>query len=148
MALWKVQLGDDALRLPRAATLLAQAGTPRSLYTISGGAIRLLSINGVVTTAVQAQANGTKLQFKPPLVAAIDLCAVGDITGLAVGQMVGITGVAANALVLGYGFVAQGTPWILGPGTIDMNCVASSTGAMRWTLRYLPLEPGAAVAVT
>jgi hypothetical protein len=144
MALWKVQLGDDALRLPKAPTTLAQAGV-KSLYSINGP-IRLLSIHGIVTTAIQAQANGTKLQFKPTGQTAIDLCAVGDITGLAVGQLVGMTGIAANALAFGWGIVGQTTPWMLSAGTLDMNCVASSSGAIEWILRYLPLRPNAAVA--
>ena len=145
MALWKVQLGDDALRLPKASTTLAQAGV-KSLYTISGGPIRLLSIMGIVTTAIQAQANGTKIQFKPTGQTAIDLCAVGDITGLQVGQVIGITGTAANAMLFGWGIPGQTTPWILGNGTIDMSCVASSTGALEWVLRYLQLRPNSAIA--
>ena len=147
MALWKVQLGDDALRLPRPATLLAQTPTPRPLYVVSGGAIRVLSIMGKVTTAVQAQANATKIQAKATGQTAVDMCATGEINGLAVGQVVGITGVAATALQLGWAIVGQTTPWIVVPGTIDMNCAAASTGAMSWVLRWLPLDPGAAVAL-
>ncbi len=148
MGLWKVQLGDDALRLPRPATLLGQGATPRSLYTISGGAVRILSIVGIVTTVVQAQANATKLQAKATGQTAVDMCATGDINALAVGQVCGITGVAATALQFGWAIVGQTTPWIVLPGTIDQLCAAASTGAMRWVLRYLPLDPGAVVSLS
>jgi hypothetical protein len=139
--------GIPGIPLPRPATPLAQGGV-RSLYTIAGGMVRLVQIFGVVTTAVAATANATKLQFKPTGQTAIDLCATADINGLIVGQVVGITGTAANALVIGYGFVAQATPWMVGPGTLDMNCVASVAGAMRWGLLWVPVDPGAVVSIT
>lgn len=148
MSLWRVQLGDDALRLPRPATLLAQSPTPRPLFTVSGGAVRVLSIIGICTTVVQAQANATKLQAKATGQTAVDMCATGELNGLAVGQVIGITGVAATALQLGWAIVGQTTPWIVLPGTIDMNCAAASTGAFRWVLRYLPMEAGAVVALS
>jgi hypothetical protein len=140
------QVGLPGIPLPRVATLLAQSGV-RSLYTVAGGVVRVIQIFGVVTTAVAAGANGTKIQFKPTGQTAIDWCAVGDIASLAVGQMVGITGTAANALLFGWGIDGQTVPKLAGPGTIDMNCVASSAGAMRWGILWVPIDPGASVSI-
>lgn len=140
----RVTVVQNGLVLPRGAKTLPQAGV-NSIYVISGGSIRLLSLVGFVATAIQAQANATKLQAKATGQTAVDLCAPGDISGLALGQMVGITGVAANALQFGWAIVGQTTPWNLLPGTIDVNCAASNTGAFRWVLRYEALEPGAFV---
>jgi len=147
MSLMKAQIAQFGYVLPRSATLLAQNPTVRSLYTITGGFIHIMQLYGVVTTLVQAQANATKLQFKATGQTAVDLCATGDINGLAVGQIAGVSGVLATALQLGWGVVSQSTGFLAGPGTIDMNCAAASTGAMRWVLRWVPVDPGAFVAI-
>lgn len=137
----RVQAVERGLRLPRGATLLAQSGV-RSLYTIVGGSLRIISLQGFVTTAIQAQANATKIQSKATGQTAVDMCATGDINGLAVGQPVGITGVAATGLQFGWAIIGTTTPWIVVPGTIDLNCAASSTGAIRWMLSWEPIDPG------
>ena len=132
------------LRLPRGATALAQTGV-KSLYTVVGGIIRLRTIRGMVTTVIQTQTNNAKLQFKATGQTAVDLCATADITALAVGQLVGITGTAATALQKGWAIVSQSTAWDVPPGTIDLNCDASSTGAIRWVMNWEPVDPGAYV---
>jgi hypothetical protein len=38
-----------------------------------------------------------------------------------------------------YGFA------VVDPGTINLNCAASNTGSIKWTLSYAPFDPGAAV---
>jgi hypothetical protein len=36
-------------------------------------------------------------------------------------------------------------PILLQEGTIDLDCAATNTGAVAWTLFYLPLDDGAVV---
>ena len=142
----KVQAIERGLRLPHPAQTLAQTGV-KSIYTIVGGAIRAISLVGVVTTVIQTQTNNAKLQAKATGQTAVDMCATADITALAVGQLVGITGVAATALQKGWAIVGQTTPWIVLPGTIDLNCDASSTGACRWVLSWESVDPGSYVVL-
>lgn len=147
MSLLKAQIAQVGYVLPRGATLLAQTGV-RSLYTIAGGVVHIMQLYGIVTTVIQTQANATKLQAKATGQTAVDLCATADITALAVGQIVGVTGTLATALQTGWGIVSQSTGFLVLPGTIDLNCAASNTGAVRWVLRYIPVDPGAYVTIT
>jgi hypothetical protein len=146
MSLSKEQRIIDGVISTRAATPLAAAGTPRSLFVLGGGAIVIRQLYGVVTIPIAAVANNTKLQSKPTGIAAVDLCAVADITGLTAGQLVGITGAVANALVTGFVIAGQASGLLVQPGTIDLNCAAAlQTGAIRWVMRWSPAEPNAFV---
>lgn len=141
----RVTVVQTGLVLPRGSKTIPQNGVS-SLYTISGGPIRILYLFGQVTTVIAGGANNTKLQFKPTGQTAVDLCAVADINAQAVGQFASLVGPAATALALGWGVIAGSSDWLLGPGTIDLNCVqAAGTGAYKWTLGY-ESYPGAAVA--
>ena len=143
----RVTVVQNGLVLPRTATIIPQAGV-KSLYTISGGTIAILQIRGVVTTVIAGGANATKFQFKPSGQTAIDLCATAELNGLAVGQQIGVDGVPATAMVTGYGIAGASRAVILGPGTIDLNCVAAAgTGALRFIVRYLAEDPGAQIVL-
>jgi hypothetical protein len=41
--------------------------------------------------------------------------------------------------------VAQAAPLIVAAGTIDLSTAATNTGATKWLVRYIPIDPGAAV---
>jgi len=141
----RVTVVQDGLVLPRGATTIPQNGV-KSLFTISGGVIRIVQLFGVVTTVIAGGANNAKFQFKPTGQTAIDLCAVGDIgtTPLAVGQMLGAAGPVATALLTGWGIAGASQSFYAGPGTIDINCSpAAGTGAVRFVVRYQAVDPGA-----
>ena len=133
-----------------ATTLRATAALPAStaspIFTVTGK-IKLLDIIGEVTTVIQTQANNTKLIANPTVGADVDLCAVNDITADAVGTIYTITGTLANAMFAttsGAG-VAQAAPLIVAAGSIDLSCAATNTGAVKWLVRYQPIDPGACV---
>jgi len=133
------------------ATASLPATTTASLFTISTGRILLTSIVGEVTTVIQTQADNTKLQFDPTDAGATqDLCAVLDITADAVGTMYSITGTPGTAMQDSLNFVSAdkmlARPMILKPGAILLNCAATNTGAVKWSLTYVPIDQGAAVA--
>lgn len=118
-----------------------------ALFTITGGRIVVTQIVGEVTTAIQNQANNTKLVHNPTTGTDVDLCAVLNIAADEVGTLYGITGVFADALIgAGQAMRAQTQPLVLKPGTIDLNCAASNTGAVKWSLFWAPLDAGAYVA--
>lgn len=142
--------GTYGIKVERATASLPQT-TTATLFTISTGRVLVTSIIGEVTTVIQTQANNTKLQFDPTDAGATqDMCAVLDITADAVGTMYSIDGTPGNAMVDALNFLPANKtlarPIILKPGAILLNCAASNTGAAKWSLTYLPLDVGAAVA--
>lgn len=122
------------------------ATTSGNLFSVSGRII-LTSIVGQVTTAIQAQANAIKLEaFLTAAAAATDLCVAVDANGQGVGKLLGISGNPTVAGMFGYGVPQTNEMFVNGPGFIRLNTAATNTGQMSWTLTYIPLDDGAAVA--
>jgi len=136
---------DGTVTTRRATGALPQT-TASALFTVTGR-IRLLDIIGEVTTIFQTQTNNTKLIANPTVGADVDMCAVLNTTAAAVGTTFTITGTLATAMQQNANgvLVAQAAPLIIPAGTIDLSCSASSTGAAKWMVRYVPLDPGARV---
>lgn len=143
--------GILGLTVNRATAALPQT-TASALFTVSTGRVLITSIVGEVTTVIQTQADNTKLTFDPTDAGATqDLCAVLDITADAVGTLYSITGTPATAMQDALNFLppskALARPGIvLKPGSILLDCAASNTGSVKWSLTYIPLEAGASVA--
>ncbi len=142
--------GILGLRVDRATAALPQTAAA-AIFTISTGLVAVTALYGEVTTVIQTQANATKLTFDPTATGATqDLCATLDITADAVGTMYSITGAPATGLQDGLNFVTPSenlTGWlILKPGGILLDCAASNTGAVKWSIWYVPLEAGASIA--
>lgn len=142
-----VVLGE---RVDRATATLPQT-TDGALFKITGGRILLTSIIGEVTTIIQNQANNTKIKFNPTATGAdTDLCAVLDIAADAVGTLYSITGDFSDALKDGLlcletdAVLERGI--ILSEGAIELDCAASNTGSVSWTITYVAIDDGAAVA--
>ena len=142
--------GDLGRVVERATAALPQTAAS-ALFTVATGRVIVTSIIGEVTTVIQTQADNTKLTFDPTAAGATqDLCAALDITADAVGTMYSITGTPATALQDALNFVPSSKmlaqPIILKPGSILLDCAASNTGSVKWTLTYWPLDTGASVA--
>jgi len=132
-------------RTDRAADTLPQTGV-EALFTISG-LIVVTQVIGVVTTAIQNQANNTKLIMNPTTGTDVDICAVLNIANDEVGTIYGITGLFSDALLgAGQAMGGQTRNVLLGTGTLDLSCAASNTGAVKWTLYWAPVEGGSYVA--
>ena len=129
----------------RATKNLPQTAT-EALFTVSGRIIEM-HIVGEVTTVIQTQGNNTKLTLTGTVGAAVDMCAVNDITSDAIGTLYHITGTLANALVATTSScgVAQAAPLLCAAGPIDLITAASNSGQVKWTIRYVPLDVGALV---
>lgn len=128
------------------ATATLPATTSGNLYSVSGPIV-LTGIVGIVTVAIQAQANAIKLEaFLTSAAAATDLCAAVDSTGQGVGKFFGITGTAATAGVFAYGVPQTNEIFINGPGFIRLNTAATNTGSMSWIATYIALTPGSVLA--
>lgn len=124
------------------------ASTTGALFTVSGGRVLITSITGVVTTAVQAQANAIKLVATPTVGTVNDLSGTVESNGAIVGSLFGATGLAADALVksTGGGVSNLRNPVVVAAGAIGLNAAATNTGAVDWTVTYIPLDDGATVA--
>ena len=133
------------LVVERAAGALAQSGD-LSLFTVSGTVI-IKHILGKVTTIIQNQANATLLKVNPTVGADVDLCAALDIDNDAVGTMYSVTGDFSDAMVEVTSGAIEGEAslqsFIVTDGVIEMECAASNTGAIQWTIVYQPLTKGA-----
>lgn len=119
-----------------------------SIFNVIGGRVLVTSIVGVVTTAIQNQANNTKLVATPSGNGAVnDLTGVVDVANLALGGLLSPTGLAGDALVKSTGGGVSGlrNPIIVTPGAIGVNTAATNTGAITWTLTYVALDNGASV---
>jgi hypothetical protein len=138
------------VQVNRATAALPQT-TAAAIFTVATGRVLVTSIVGEVTTVIQTQANATKLTFDPTDAGATqDLCATLDITADAVGTMYGITGTPATALQDALNFLPPSKSLaregiILKPGSILLDCAASNTGSVKWTLHYVPIDAGATV---
>lgn len=142
------QLGgklSDAYVTQRATANLPQTGSS-NLFTVTAP-VRVLDIIGEVTTVVQTQANSVQLQVSPTVGSVVDLCTSLNITASATGTILGITGTLANALQSNANGVlpSQAAPVTVPAGSIRLLTSASSTGAVKWVVRYQPLVPGARV---
>lgn len=140
-------LSTKIRRTERAGAALPQT-TQSALFTITGGRIYVYNIVGEVTTAIQNQANNTQLVFNHATASDVDLCADLNIANDAVGELYGITGTFADAMVSGFALPAtiMPHPIVLSEGTLDLDCAASNTGAVAWTLFWAPLDDGVYVA--
>lgn len=150
-------MGVPFTRSVRKIVERATAALPQTadgaLFTITGGKIRVVGIYGEVTTVIQTQANATKLKHNPSGVGSdVDLCATLDITGDAVRTIYSITGTLATAMkstTLGVVVPADNIAYpgiVLDEGDIELDCAASNTGSVAWTLEYEVVDAGATVA--
>lgn len=142
-------LGVLGAQVERATATLPQTAAA-AIFTVGTGRVAITSIIGEVTTIIQTQANNTKLTYDPTDAGATqDLCAVLDITADAVGTMYSITGTPATALGDALNFMSANKmlaqPLILKPGSILLDCAASNTGNVKWTITWIPYDVGATV---
>lgn len=117
------------------------ATTTGSIFTITG-VVEIISIIGVVTTVIQTQTCNLKLSTVSNS-ATTDICANLDISAHAAQSRYSITGTFANALIntaKGVPVARQATSLIAQEGTIIATTSATNTGAIRWMIRYKPLQ--------
>lgn len=137
----------DIITVERAAGTLP-ASTQAALFRVVNGPIEVVEIIGYITTVIQTQANNTKIVANPSTGSDTDLCAVLDVSADAVGSSWSITGTFANAMIntaAGVPLAKQATSFRVETGTIDLNCAATNTGAVKWKLRYKKINPNANV---
>lgn len=136
------------IKVERPTATLPQT-TSAPIFTISTGLVKMTLIVGYITTVLGAVGN-MSLEENPTVGTLETICAVVAAGTYAQDDQVGISGVPAAAMLPAAtggipGMTTDGV--VLRPGTLDLRLSASSTGSIRWTLFYIPLEDGADVSV-
>jgi hypothetical protein len=138
------------------------ASTSGDIFAVSGGRVIITSLTGVVSTAIQAQATTLSVGNKPTggSSATATLCATADLNNKPVGTSLAVPAAKASALIVSGAdgtlvwngsSGAQGIPFASGglalipAGTIQVTTVATSTGAITWSVTWMPYDSGATV---
>jgi hypothetical protein len=147
------QYGDEELFMyPRRVS--KSSATPLADGTLFNytGTIGIVSFTGRVTKTHPAAANTCKLSIVSDALAAYDICAVKDLTGLDLGTLLSTTGTAADAMVAtdAVGAIAPGQA-----GTVIITCTTSGTitvtysdtgdqdSSILWEVLWIPISQGA-----
>lgn len=141
----KLKMG---IHLNRPATTLPQTAA-FAIFNIVGGTVLMTSILGTITIILGAVGN-MGLEENPTVGTTELICAVVAAGTYAAGDTMGITGVAADAMLPAAtggvpGMTTQGV--YLREGTLDWRLSASSTGEMTWDITYIPITDGAYMTV-
>lgn len=138
---------EQWIKVSRATASLPATATT-AMFTVTGGRILLKAMIGEVTTVIQTQACNYKVSSAPTVGTAVDLASNLDITGDEVGCLyfvegdgTALIGANAGAALSGVGSVMAVIP----TGSITVTTSATSTGAVKWDLYYMPLDPTATV---
>jgi hypothetical protein len=124
------------------------ATTTGSIFTVTGGRVLVTSLTGVVTTACGATATNLRIVATPSGSGSVnDLSGDVAVTSLGLGGLISITGLAADAAVKSTGGGVSGlrNPITVAAGAIGAKTDATDTGAITWTLTYVPIDNGATV---
>lgn len=117
-----------------------------ALFTVSGGRVVVLGIVGEVTTVIGGTTPNAKLVANPTTGTDSDITSAVAITSDPVGNLYGVATVGGALAVLESVAPLNQTPFVVKAGTIDLNVsAADATGAIKWDLFYVPLDPGASV---
>lgn len=138
---------EQWVRVSRSAASLPQTAAA-AIFNVLGGRVIVKMLLGEVTTAIQNQVCNTKVTVNPTAGTSGDVAANLDIANDEVGTfyMVEGDGTALVGTNAGTSFAAGGFQyWVAPVGTIDLETAASNTGAIKWDLFYIPLDPGAYV---
>lgn len=146
--LWqgKRALGQN---VERATAVIAIGATP--LFTVAGGRVVITQLVGEITVIMQAIATTLRLVATPTAGTPSNLCADLNVLSYAVGDLLGISGIATDAMLppaTGGAIEAQTLGVVVKAGTIGLQAGANNTGSVRWTLKYIPFDDGATVVAT
>jgi hypothetical protein len=153
-SLRRLQLGEQVIK---AAQVLPQTAT-KDLFAVTGGAILVTSLLGLITTAIASTDPVLSLGTKPTVGTAepSGLAVTEPLTSFEVGTWLGLSDasmVAGTPDVYTLGKILAGghagnvvpicKPFVVSAGTITWTTTGSRTGAIKWYATYVPLDDGA-----
>lgn len=131
------------IKVERAAATLPQtAAAP--IFNVLGGRVAMIGILGEVTIILGAVGNMT-VESNPTVGTTAALCALVAAGAFEAGTLISIDGTIATGMIAvnAGGTAIQSKPVVLPVGTLDLRLSASSTGEVRWTIFYVPIDDGA-----
>ena len=133
------------IKVERPTATLPQS-TAAAIFNVIGGRVAMVGILGEVTTVLGAVGN-MSLEANPTVGTTSALCTVLAAGTLEQGTLLSITGAVGDAMlgVDAGGVEMRCNPVVLPVGTLDLRLSASSTGSVKWTLFYVPIDDGAYV---
>lgn len=134
------------IRVDRATASLPQ-GTDDELFEVVGGRVAMTQILGEVTTVIGANASNHSLQCDPTTGTTSPLCAVLACANKEAGTLFSITGLVSDAMVGddAGGAAMQTRPVALPIGHVELLTSGNNTGAIKWSMWYVPIDEGAYV---
>lgn len=142
-------LDTTGMNITYAPAAALPADTTATIFTVTGKCL-VTSIVGEVTTGIQNQACNLKISnLVTTPSGTVDLCANGAIANAAVGTQLVLPAAFATALAVDTAGAAvlPIVQDIVLAGTIILTTSATNTGAVKWLIRWIPLEPGAMIHV-
>jgi hypothetical protein len=120
-----------------------------TIFTVTGGRVLVTGLYGKVTTIIAGTTPSAKIVSTPTVGTAVDVSSATAITGKEVGALLALAGHGRYGAERAERGRWRGTP-VAGPvipvGTLGVNVsAADATGAIQWTLTYVPLDDGATV---
>jgi len=128
----------------------ANMTTGLALFDIEGGNCLITLLVGEVTTILEDHAVNYKLSVDVDTGTDTDLCANLACQKDEAGTLYSIEGAPGTAMQVGSSGSVPGPtyPSVVAPGAIDITVSAATTGSVKWTLWYIPLEVGAYINAT
>jgi hypothetical protein len=129
------------------------------IFTVTGGRVLVTSITGVVTTAIQNQTCTLSVGHKPTggSSQAATLATATAVANAALGTSIDVTGASFPAALivlattsvvkgsdLGTGLTSGGLA-LVPAGTIQVTTSATNTGAITYSVTYVPYDSGAVI---
>ncbi len=149
---YQLRTSQFGVQVVKASQALPQTATA-TLATVSGGAVLVTSMLGLVTTVIGGTATTLALGTVPTTGTAATggIAAATAITSKEAGTWITplvSTGVGGALVVAANGgnAVFLATPFIVPAGTITWTTSASTTGQLRWYFTYVALDNGASLS--
>jgi len=141
------------IAVAKAAQNLPQTATA-TLFTVSGGAVLVNALLGVVSTALGATATNLSVGTAVAGDAGTTIIAATAVASKAAGTLIvpqaGTNGAPAAAPFLGNAAFVGNTPFETSPFFVSANITwttsANDTGQMKWYCWYTPIDAGASVS--
>ena len=131
-------------RVSRASANLPQS-TAEAVFNVVGGRVLIRLLSAEITEVIETKTNNMKVKANATVSGIEDLCTTRNISGDPVGNIYSLTGPASDTLNAKAAPIEN--PTLIVPGTIEVDCSASSTGKLKWDIWYIPLDAGARITV-
>jgi len=145
----EIWLGRRVLGQTTERATEALAADTHDIYLVTGGRIMVTQILGQVTEGV-TNACSIQLIATPTAGTLRAMCALLLVQNYAIGDLLGITGVNTDAMIppaASASVEAQTMGVIVQIGAIRLLCnLLDAAAFIRWTLKWIPIDEGAAVA--